>query len=80
METNHKADQSSAGSRGSVRASVRLSVRDWNDLVNFVNGDLANMDENDETRLQMNRILDAIRIACMKAPNGRDERPGPNDA
>lgn len=59
---------------GSARASVRLKVSDWFDLINFVIGDLANMPEDDENKQQMTRILDAIRIACTKAPNSIIQR------
>jgi hypothetical protein len=45
------------------RVSVRLSEKDWCDLVNFVQGDLDNMPEDDEIKEQMSRILDTIRKA-----------------
>lgn len=45
------------------RVSVRLPEKDWRDLINFVVGDLHNMDEGDEVREQMERILQEIRKA-----------------
>jgi hypothetical protein len=46
--------------------SVKLGAADWNDLINFVGGDLANMAYNDVSRIQMERILSIIREACIK--------------
>lgn len=45
--------------KGNLR-SVRLSVKDWRDLTNFVNGDLVNMPEQDPVKIQMRRICDTI--------------------
>ncbi len=44
--------------------SIRLAESDWRDLVNFVTGDLHNMDPDCEVRKQMGQILDAIERKC----------------
>jgi hypothetical protein len=46
---------------------VRLKISDWQDLIQFVDGDLANMPCEDPVATQMRDILDAIRIAMVKA-------------
>lgn len=43
------------------KISITLPCKDWKDLINFVNGDLANMAEDDPNRKQMDRILNQIR-------------------
>lgn len=48
------------------RVSVICRVSDWRALVNFVNGDLAGMPEDDPNRLQMQRILNRIRMRTAK--------------
>lgn len=52
---------------GSARVSVRLKASDWNELINFVNGDLPNMASDEPVRQHIERILDAIRVAIVKA-------------
>jgi hypothetical protein len=52
--------------RDSIKASVSLPVKDWWDLINFVGGDLANMDEN-PIKAQMKRICDAIKAKAIQA-------------
>lgn len=44
--------------RGKI--AVSLCMKDWRDLVNFVGGDLANMPEDDEIKIQMARISKSI--------------------
>ena len=56
---------------GSVRASVRLKISDWQELINFVTGDLHNMPHDDPNAQKMNTILDAIRLSIVKAQNVR---------
>ena len=51
----------------SAWASVRLKISDWQDLIQFVDGDLANMPCEDPVATQMRDILDAIRIAMVQA-------------
>lgn len=52
--------------------TVKLSNYDWYELINFVKGDLANMEEN-EIKAQMTRICDTIwgRVAA----SARKEKP-----
>lgn len=45
------------------KIAVELFELDWELLINFVQGDLANMDEADQVKKDMNQILDAIRIS-----------------
>jgi hypothetical protein len=59
----------------SARVSVCLAAYDWHDLANFVRGDLANMNQEDEVARQMARIIETIMVACAKAPNDRTLRP-----
>lgn len=44
-----------------VRVTVRLSYYDWTELVNFIEGDIANMDEGCPVAKQMLRICETIR-------------------
>jgi hypothetical protein len=46
---------------GSARVTVQLSEKDWSDVINFIGGDLGNMPEGDEVKVQMNRVCDVIR-------------------
>lgn len=66
---HQRPERSFAPASGSARASVRLKISDWEDLVNFVNGDLANMPYEDPVGTQMRGILDAIRLSIVKAQN-----------
>lgn len=45
------------------KVSVKLTEKDWSDLVQFIRGDLANMDQADEVTIQM----DAICVEIIKA-------------
>jgi hypothetical protein len=56
---------------GSVRASVRLKISDWEELINFVTGDLHNMPHDDPNAQKMNTVLDAIRLSIVEAQNVR---------
>lgn len=42
------------------KVTVKLPEKDWRDLVNFVRGDLHNMDWECEIRIQMERICKTI--------------------
>lgn len=42
-----------------MKITVKLSDQDWKDLVNFVRGDLANMEES-EIKCQMRRVCHEI--------------------
>jgi hypothetical protein len=59
----------------SARVSVRLKASDWETLVNFVQGDISNMDIADPNRTDTEKILNVIRLALAKAPNEKAERP-----
>jgi len=48
------------------RIVVRFHAKDWLDLVNFIHGDLVNMPEDNEVRVQMQRLSDEIRARCVK--------------
>lgn len=49
----------------SAKRSVRLSISDWRDLTNFVQGDLVNMPEEDPVKVQIRRICDTINAATL---------------
>lgn len=57
-----------------VRRSVRLPKQDWADLIHFVEGDLDNMDPDEEVCQQMRRIMKTI-FNTIHKPNVRAERP-----
>lgn len=62
-----------AASERSRRVSVRLSNKDWRDLVYFVRTDLYCMDPEDPTRAQMERILGTIRKRVDASENEGDQ-------
>ena len=43
------------------RVAVKLTPADWSDLINFLTGDIHNMDEGCPIKEQMRRIMDTIR-------------------
>lgn len=47
------------------KIAVKLSLKDWKDLWNFVNGDLANMPEGDEIKEQMEGVCREIQNAIL---------------
>jgi hypothetical protein len=63
-----------AAPAGSARVSVRLKASDWETLVNFVQGDISNMDIADPNRADTEKILNAIRLALAKARNAELSR------
>lgn len=56
------------------RVSVRLSEKDWSDLVHFMVGDLHNMETGCPIKAQMERICDCNRKAIVTL-NPTDQRP-----
>lgn len=48
------------------KVTVKLTEKDWSDLIHFITGDLHNM-EDSEVKDQMKRIQDEIRLAIAKA-------------
>lgn len=53
------------------KVSVKLAEKDWSDLVHFVRGDLANMDQEDEVTIQM----DAICVEIVKSVAIQNTKP-----
>lgn len=45
-----------------ARISVTLLYDDWKDLINFITGDLHNMEEGTEVKTQMRNICETIRL------------------
>lgn len=49
----------------SKKIAVKLSEKDWSELINFVTGDLHNMPSDDPIATHMNEVLDEIRKAIV---------------
>jgi hypothetical protein len=59
--------------RAGRRVGVRLSEKDWIDLVNFVGGDMANMEEGCPIKAQMRRISETILRAVYQPTSAKHQ-------
>ncbi len=60
---------------GKTNVRIALSAYDWSELANFVEGDIANMDENDVSR-QMLCICRIIRDKVLRAQVAKHMKEG----
>ena len=58
------------------KVAVRLTPQDWEDLIQFVQGDLANMPEEDSIRQQMSWICENVQKALVLAAFKEAKRQG----